>query len=281
MLTAPGRPRLTAITLHPIKSLDPISVTEAHIGPAGGLELDRIWALYSMDGRWVNGKRTPAIQRIRAVYAPDLSKVTLSAPADRRDLPPRTVTFPEDSESAALWFSIYFEQQILVRHSREGFPDDTEAHGPTIVSTASLNKVSEWFPRITLAEARRRFRTTLEVGAGTTASNGTAHTETALPAFWEDRLFAAEATVFPRFRIGAVAFQGSNPCARCPVPPRNSFTGEDMPGFQKRFSDLRRETLPPWSPAARFDHFYRFATNTRIPASESGKMLRVGDPVLL
>ncbi|GAC1617806.1 MAG: MOSC domain-containing protein [Candidatus Acidiferrum sp.] len=285
MLIDQPRPRLAAITLHPIKSLDPVSVAEARIGPAGGLELDRVWALYSTDGRWVNGKRTPAIHRMRAAYAPGLGSVTLSAPGDSRNLPPRTVDFPADTESAALWFSIYFEQQILVRHSPDGFPDDTIAHGPTIVSTASLEKVCEWFPGMTLDEARRRFRASLEIDAapeaGQAGASASANGNGALPAFWEDQLFGADATTFPRFRIGEVNFEGSNPCARCPVPPCDSFTGADTPGFQKRFSDLRRETLPSWSPAARFDHFYRFATNTRVASVESGKFLRLGDPLIL
>jgi uncharacterized protein len=276
---------VTGIRLHPIKSLDPVSVTEARIGPAGGLELDRAWALYSVDGRWANGKRTPAIHQIRAVFAPGLSKVTLSAPGDRRNLPPRTLDFPDDTESAALWFSIYFEQQILVRYSREGFPDDTIANGPTIISTASLEMVCQWFPSVTLDEARRRFRTTIEIDAAPAASHSGAdvapYANGALPAFWEDQLFGAEERSVVRFRIGEVAFEGSNPCARCPVPPRDSFTGVDTPGFQKRFSDFRRETLPPWSPAARFDHFYRLATNTRVASTEQGKLLRLGDALTL
>jgi len=52
-------------------------------------------------------------------------------------------------------------------------------------------------------------------------------------------------------------------------------------GFQKRFSELRRANLPAWSPKGRFDHFYRLATNTRVAPSESGKILRVGDSLLL
>src|SRR5439155_15684026 len=49
-------------------------------------------------------------------------------------------------------------------------------------------------------------------------------------------------------------FEGSNPCARCPVPPRNPRTGEIIPGFQKRLSDFRRANLPAWTPESRFDH---------------------------
>jgi uncharacterized protein YcbX len=84
-----------------------------------------------------------------------------------------------------------------------------------------------------------------------------------------------------RFRIGEVNFEGSNPCARCPVPPRNPRTGEIIPGFQKRLSDFRRTSIPSWTPEARFDHYYRVATNTRVASTESGKILRVGDSIVL
>jgi uncharacterized protein YcbX len=259
----PASPRLTRIQIHPIKSLDPIEVQETSIGPAGGLLHDRAWALFSVDGRWVNGKRSAAMHLIRAAYTPDLTSVTLAVPGDTRKIPQRTFAFPADTEDAAEWFSVYFEQAIIVRHSAEGFPDDAIANGPTIISTASLDAVAKWFPGITTDEARLRFRASLEIGG--------------VPAFWEDQLFGEDERSVVRFRIGEVNFEGSNPCARCPVPPRNPHTGEDWVGFQKRFTELRRAQLPPWSPAARFDHYYRLSTNTRIASSERGKPLRVGD----
>jgi uncharacterized protein len=258
-------PRLANIRLHPIKSLDPIRVSEARIGPGGGLELDRAWALYSVDGQWVNGKRTAAVHLIRASYAPDLRSVTLSVPGDRRKIPTKTFAFPEDTEAAAKWFNNFFEQPIIIRHAPEGFPDDTIASGPTIVSTASLQAVCELFPGMTIEEARLRFRTTLELEG--------------VPAFWEDQLFGEEERSVVRFRIGEVNFEGSNPCARCPVPPRDPHTGEMIPSFQKRFSDYRRTHVPSWTPEARFDHYYRFATNTRVAPSEIDKTLRIGDPL--
>jgi len=274
-------PHLVGIRLHPIKSLDPVSVPEARIGPSGGLALDRAWALYSVDGKWVNGKRTQAIHLIRASYSPDLRGVTLSVPWDRREIPTRSFSFPGDHEDAAEWFSVFFDQQIIVRYSENGFPDDTVASGPTIVSTASLESVSEWFtlrnegfgpapqgfPGVTVDEARQRFRATLEI-------NG-------VPAFWEDQLFGEDERSVVRFKIGEVNFERSNPCARCPVPPRNPQTGEILEGFQKRFTQLRESTLPPWSPRPRFDHFYRLSTNTRVAPSETNKLLRVGDPLHL
>ncbi len=260
-------PLLANIRLHPIKALDPVSVSEARIGPNGGLELDRVWALYSADGRWVNGKRTAAMHLIRAAYSPDISSVTLTVPGDRRDIPAMNFAFPGDTEGAADWFSMYFEQAIQVRYTREGFPDDGLASGPTIVSTGSLESVCVWFPGVTLDEVRRRFRTTLEIGNA--------------QAFWEDQLFGENDTAVVRFKIGDIAFEGSNPCARCPVPSRDSYTGIADDGFQKRFSELRRAQLPAWAPASRFDHFYRLATNTRVPSTEQGKLLRLGDSILL
>ena len=273
-------PRLTGIRLHPIKSLDPVSVREARIGPGGGLEHDRAWALFSVDGRWVNGKRTAAMHLIRATYAPDLSSVTLAVPGDRRNIPARTFPFPGGAEDAAEWFSVYFEQQILVRHAPEGFPDDTIANGPTIISTASLQSVAGWFPGLTLDAVRQRFRTTLEIDSADAVANA-ASANGHLPAFWEDQLYGEDERSVVRFRIGEVHFEGSNPCARCPVPTRDPQTGADLVGFQKRFSDLRRETLPPRAHAARFDHFYRLATNTRVAPTETGKPLRLGDALTL
>ena len=267
METSTVSPRLALIQLHPIKALDPVQVKEARIGPGGGLELDRAWALHSADSQWINGKRTAAIHLIRAAYAPDLSSVTLSVPTERGGMPTKTFDFPGGSADAAQWLSAFFDQAITVRYSPEGFPDDTVANGPTIISTASLDAAASWFPGLTCADMRLRFRTTLEVDG--------------VPPFWEDQLFASDKKDFVRFRIGDVHFEGSNPCARCPVPPRNPHTGAEFPGFQKRFSEQRRATLPSWSPLERFDHFYRMASNTRVIPAESGKLLRVNYPVAL
>src|SRR5215467_4643444 len=208
METSTVSPRLAIIRLHPIKALDPVQVKEARIGTGGGLELDRAWALYSADGQWINGKRTAAIHLIRAAYAPDLSSVTLSVPTQRGGTPTKTFDFPGGSADAAQWFSAFFDQAVTVRYSTEGFPDDTVANGPTIVSTASLDAIAAVFPALSASDMRLRFRTTLEIDG--------------VPPFWEDQLFSAEPdagsnsrdvnTLVP-FRIGEVQFEGSNPCA--------------------------------------------------------------------
>jgi MOSC domain-containing protein len=261
---------LANIRLHPIKGLDSVSVSEARIGPNGGLERDRVWVLFSLDGQWINGKRTAAIHRVRAEYDPNVSLVVLSASPQAghsgAKLRAASFAFPDDFERAGEWFSEYFGERVMVRHVPEGAPDDGLATGPTVVSTASLQAVCDTFETFGLDQARERFRTTLEIDG--------------VPAFWEDQLFGPEENYPRRFKIGPVAFEGSNPCARCPVPARNPHTGQELPGFQRKLTEMRRATLPSWSPADRFDHFYRLAVNTRVPSVEQGKLLRVGDALL-
>src|SRR6516164_2453074 len=276
MLAAARTARLVNIRLHPIKGLDPVSVPEARIGPNGGLDLDRVWVLFTVEGKWINGKRNPEIHRIRAEYDQRVSSVALRAESESamgnavgRGAPIRPVqlAFPADLERAAAWFSDYFGCTVIVRYVPEGAPDDGLAPGPTIVSTASLKAACDLFPGLELNEMRERFRTTLEIDG--------------VPAFWEDQLFGEDENYVVRFRVGEVMFEGSNPCARCPVPPRHPRSGEVLSGFQKKFTDMRRALLPATSPRGRFDHFYRMAVNTRVPSAEDGKRLRVGDALVL
>jgi uncharacterized protein YcbX len=262
------QPYLSEIRLHPIKSLDGVSVLQSRIGAGGGLELDRVWALFSTDRRCLNGKRTAAIHRIRAVFAPDISSVTLSARTrpDGERIATREFAFPGDFALAAEWFSAFFDLPVMVRYAPEGFPDDTIRNGPMVVSTATLRTVSDWFPGCDLEESRRRFRTPLEIDG--------------VCAFWEDRLFGEHELYGVRFSIGDVAFEGTNPCPRCAVPARDSRSGVDIIGFQKRFNELRRATMPSWACAPdRIKHFYHLGINTRVASTEYGKVLRLGDVV--
>ena len=262
-MTSNDNPHLGTIRLHPIKALDGLSVTECQIGPGGGLALDRVWAMFSADGQWVNGKNNAAVHCVRATYAADLSTVTLSVRGDERH-PSQTFSFPDDFASAAGWFSEYFKEPVEVRHVPEGVPDDSDRNGPLLVSTASIRKVTEWFPTIEFEESRRRFRTPLEIDG--------------VQSFWEDRLYnTLEVDTVP-FTIGNVAFSGVNPCPRCVVPSRESASGAELREFQKRFTALRRETYPSWAAQShRIQHFYHFGVNTRVAPSEHGKTLRVGD----
>jgi uncharacterized protein YcbX len=77
-------PTLRRITLFPIKSLDGCEVKSATVLPSGGLQHDRRWAIVDADGALINGKRSPTLQRIRAVFGDDVQSVELAAKGERR-----------------------------------------------------------------------------------------------------------------------------------------------------------------------------------------------------
>src|SRR5690348_17520422 len=128
MLGAARTARLANIRLHPIKGLDPVSVPEARIGANGGLHLDRVWVLFTVEGKWINGKRNPEIHHIRAEYDAKISSVALCAECESTvggtehrgsAIAPVQLAFPADLERAAAWFSDYFGRTVIVRRSEE------------------------------------------------------------------------------------------------------------------------------------------------------------------
>ena len=252
---------LSRIMVYPIKSLDGASINEARMTQGGILEFDRIHAIVDETGACVNGKRTPRVQLLRTEYAPDFQEIAIRV----TDEPTRHHFSLNDFTALNRWLSEFFEFEVsVVSEAKSGFPDDRTAFGPTITSEASLDEIARWFPGLSLENVRRRFRSNLEL-------------EVDVP-FWEDRLFGKPGELKP-FQIGDVQFLGHNPCQRCVVPTRDPDQADPIPGFQKTFMARRKETLPPWAEAERFNHYYRFAINTSVPATEAGKTLRVGDPV--
>ncbi len=255
-------PHLSQIFIYPIKSLDGVAVSEIRVLESGALAHDREFALVDSQGKFVNGKRTATIQRLRSQFDLLNRTVTLTVQGQTE-----SATFHLDADRPALenWLSRYFGFPIQVQQNvRTGFPDDTEANGPTVISVATLKTIAQWFPGLTWEQLRLRLRTNLEIDG--------------VPAFWEDRWFGKAGQTIP-FGIGAIQFLGINPCQRCIVPTRDGLTGEPYPQFQKQFAAQRQATLPEWVEPSRFNHFYRVALNTRIPTTEAGKVLRTGDSI--
>ncbi|MFB6154997.1 MAG: MOSC domain-containing protein [Haloferacaceae archaeon] len=267
---------LERLVRYPVKSLDPEEVDEARLADRGALAGDREFAVVdapadaahdpaaasvSGDGDYVNGKRTRAVHRLRSSV--DRERGTLSLRVHGED---ETHTFDLGDRTALNeWLSDYFGTPVSVRREAAGgYPDDRDSSGPTVVSAATLRETASWFSGVDAGEMRRRLRPNLVVGG--------------VPAFWEDRLYADRGDVV-RFTVGGVRFEGVSPCARCVVPSRDPDTGAETEGFRETFIEKRRETRPPWLASDRFDHDYRLMVNTRVPESEWGKTLSVGDPV--
>lgn len=263
-MTTNDRPRLAQIIIYPIKSLDGKVVDAARISPGGALEFDRRWAIVDANGKVVNAKRTEKIQQIRSrfdfIESENRLLVSLSTADDSNS---QIFCLNTELDKLAKWLSELFGFPVSpIENAVVGFPDDLAAYGPTIVSTATLLAVCEWFPELDLAEVRRRFRTNLEL------SN--------VPAFWEDRLFSDPGKVVD-FHLGNIQFHGINPCQRCIVPTRDSLTGNVTTKFQQIFNQHRQQTVPAGINLSRFNHFYRLAINTQIPDNQAGKSLNVGD----
>lgn len=255
-------PYLSRITIYPIKSLDGQDVDEAVVLRTGALAHDREYCLIDPEGRVYNGKRSgDALLPVRSEV--DLARgiVTL-----RQNGEAAAFHLERDLEGLAGWFGERLGERVGIARDQEGgFPDDIEAHGPTVVSTETLREVASWFENVDLEEARRRFRANLEIDG--------------VPAFWEDRLFGHDGDTV-RFRIGDVTLEGVNPCARCAVPSRDSRTGViQETGFARIFAERRAKLLPEWARRGRFDHYYRLSVNTRIAESQAGNVLARGDAV--
>jgi uncharacterized protein YcbX len=253
---------LNRIDIFPIKSLDGVSVASVRINSAGMLQHDRAYAIVDSSGAYVNGKRTNRVHLIRTTFADDYREAAFWIQGETH----KQSFVLNESARINRWLSDFFGFAVqLVWEPISGFVDDRTAPGPTITSEGSFQEIVRWFPPLTLEGARRRFRSNLELGD--------------VEPFWEDHLFGAPNELRP-FRVGEISFLGHNPCQRCVVPSRDPETGiQPVPSFQKTLMALRKQTLPQWANAARFDHYYRFAVNTSIPLSEVGKLLRVGDAV--
>ncbi len=253
---------LARITVFPIKSLDGVELDRVEVLPSGALANDRQFAFVDADGRLVNGKRTPAIHHVRARYDLDAMRICVR---EGQDGPSAEFSLVDDQPALAAWMTGALGIDCRLTENAEiGFPDDTDAPGPTVISTATLQAVTGWFPGLTLEEARRRFRTNLEVDG--------------VEPFWEDRLVGPAGTGMP-FRIGTTHWLGIKACQRCVVPTRSSLEGELTHGFQKTFVTERERTLPAWATRARFDHFYRLAVNTRLAPGPTATTLSLGDVV--
>jgi uncharacterized protein YcbX len=170
--------------------------------------------------------------------------------------------FSQKGDIEKFFTEILSYKVVLRENTLSGFPDDTEAYGPTVVARPTIVEVGRWF-NLSEEESRARFRTNLELDG-----------ESLVP-FWEDRLYGKKGEVI-WFKIGDVLIRGVNPCRRCPITTRNPLTGGVDGKFRKQFEELRKKTLPPWAERSRFDTYYRLTVNAIIPFEEKGKKLRGG-----
>jgi uncharacterized protein YcbX len=250
--------RLNRLRVYPIKGLDGIDVEAATVLDGGTLVHDREFALFDAEGDVINGKRTDRVHDLGTGFDPETGTVRVDTP----DGETRRFDLESEREAAERWLGAFFGVDLTLRRdTSRGFVDRPEM-GPSVVSTATLETVASWYDAMTVESARRRLRANVEVAG--------------VPAFWEDR-FVGECA--PAFEAGGVRFEGVTPCGRCVVPGRDPDTGEPLPGFRERFLERREATFPDWANEDAFDHYYTLMILTRVPESDRGNSIRVGDAV--
>ena len=114
-------PQLVRISLYPIKSLDPIDVSEAVVLRTGGLSHDREYCLRDQQGVIVNSKKAgEKLISIRSEFNLGLGDLVL-----RTNGEPYSFRILQEAHELEKWFSEYLGQPISLAHNAlGGFPDD-------------------------------------------------------------------------------------------------------------------------------------------------------------
>ncbi len=253
---------VASIHIYPIKALDGISVGQATILASGALKGDRSLAICDRKGEFVNTKRSSGVHFLRLSF--DIKQRIAGLKIQNTE---QEIFFHVDRERPEIeyWLSNYFGFPVtLIENLLTGFPDDTAAPGPSIISTATIAEVASWFPRVCVNEMRHRLRANIEIGD--------------VPAFWEDQLFGAADEVV-RFKIGPVIFEGINPGQPCILSTRNSAAKELYPNLKNVRTAKQNELMPEWAKKGHLNHFSRLIVNTRVPLQAAGKIVHLGDEV--
>ena len=255
-------PYLSRITIYPVKSLDGVDLQKAVITASGCLLHDREYAIADTDGNFMIGKTNPLVHSLRSSVDCESGNIVF-----RRQDETKWNRFHLERDASAIrsYLTDYFGIPCgLIQDQQGRFMDIPDVASVTVVSTASLKSISEWFPNMDMDETRKRFRVTIEIDS--------------VPAFWEDYLFASEGFAI-EFTIGRVTVFGMSPRARCVVPTRNPESGEVTHAFPKTFARNRALELPEWSHLEEFGNHYYLTVNCHIPPTEVSKWIRIGDEI--
>ncbi len=255
-------PVLSLIRIHPIKSLDPVELTEAEIG-AYSLRHDREFAMVASDGQYVNGKRTGRVNQLKAEFDLPAGRVKLADRDNAHDV--HEFALREANGDLTKHLSGFFDLDVqFVREQHGEMMDMPRVASVSIISTATLESLHADMPEYSMDELRLRFRANLEIGG--------------VEPHWEDCLFASPGEGVA-FTLGDANMIGIGPRARCNVPPRDPYSGETDKTFAKKMMASRSKNLPIGSTLTEHGNFYHLTVNTYVPQSETGKLIRLGDKI--
>ena len=216
------------------------------------------------DGRFVNGKRTGRVNQLQTSF--DLPNYTVCF-SERGSGSSDTFHLIEQKEKIAIYLSDFFDMKIHFLQNLEGrFLDIPDISGLTVLSTASLEYLSNNIIGYDMDDLRLRFRASVEISG--------------VPPFWEERLACLSGEPV-HFCAGEVKLEGISLRARCNVPPRDPHTGETDKTFVKKVIKTRDKNVPEWSIVRELPSLYHLSVDCFIPDTEKGKFINVGDEVVL
>ncbi|MFH9616328.1 MOSC domain-containing protein [Streptomyces pratensis] len=267
-------PALSAVYIHPVKSLAAHAADEAAVEP-WGLDGDRRWMLIDNESKVVTQRQQPRIAQLSArilpgggliLSAPGSPSLTVEVPDPAHtvvaELYPGKVELAVAAEAAHAWFSARLGAEVRLVHldapshrrpvdPEFGRPGETVslADGFPLLLTAgaSLDALNSWVARGDHPEEgplpMNRFRPNVVV-------DGTA------PWAEDD---------WKRIEIGEVAFRVVKPCGRCVITTTDQRTAERGKEPLRTLARHRR------------DGKYLLFGRHMIP--EGTGVIRVGDPV--
>ena len=174
-----NNPIISRIVLYPIKALDGIAVSSARVTGGGSLEYDRAYAILDERGNQVRGKSNKKVHLLRPEFDLSAQTVTLKVQGDKES---HTFHLLSEERKLESWLSEFFGIHVyLVHNAHSGYPDDWIAWGPTVVSEASMEQVSSWFPGLTAEALGHRFRPNFFVDRKSTRLNSSHSDRSRMP----------------------------------------------------------------------------------------------------
>jgi len=252
-------PILSKIRIYPIKSLDPVELSQVKIGVRSLLG-DRRYALIHEDGGFINGKRTGRVNQLETSFDGALEQVSFQTRGIGEKI---TFHLEREKQEIERYLSEFFSMKVhFLRNDQGRLLDVPDESAVTVVAQETYQELSDALSD-PLDRLRLRFRANLEISQ--------------VPSYWEELLVSGNSETGVPFRIGEVNFLGIRLRARCNVPPRNPFTGETDKTFIKKMLASRESSVPPWSSIRNLDSLYHLTVDTFIPDAETGKEIKVGD----
>lgn len=267
-------PVLSAIRVHPVKSLTACATEEAVVEP-WGLAGDRRWMLIDSADRVVTQRQLPRLAQLSAALLPG-GGLVLSGPGGAPltvDVPDPATTVPaelfadkvevvEAAGAAHAWFGAHLGVEVRLVHLDE--PSHRRPIDPAWARPGETVSFADGFPLLLTARASLDALNSL-VAQGDHADEGPLPMSRFRPNVVVDGTAPWAEDGWRRIAIGEVAFRVAKPCGRCVVTTTDQVTAE-----------RGKEPLRTLARHRRTGRSLRFGQNL-IPDGTGA--IRVGDPV--